>query len=121
MHRLSGWILALLLTVPAFADGLPVPNGNASQAYLGNGTIGTVPAAAALNPLAFPVADVVVTTGTASTGVALDPAGVYAYVANAGSNNVSVINLSTNAVVHTITTGNVPAGIAVNPAGYLHG
>lgn len=41
----------------------------------------------------------------------------YAYIVNAGSNNVSVINLSTNLVEKTIPVGTRPLGVAVSPDG----
>ncbi|MCX2494449.1 MBG domain-containing protein [Pedobacter sp. PF22-3] len=41
----------------------------------------------------------------------------YAYIPNAGSNNVSVINLSTNRVEKTIAVGNTPNTACVNPSG----
>jgi len=41
----------------------------------------------------------------------------FAYISNAGSNTVSVINIATNAVVATVPVGAFPAGVAVNPAG----
>ena len=44
-------------------------------------------------------------------------AGTYAYVANYGSNTVSVINTSTNTVSATVTVGTGPIGVAINPAG----
>ena len=40
-----------------------------------------------------------------------------AYVTNSGSNNVSVIDTSTNTVTATIAVGNVPEGVAVSPDG----
>ena len=68
-------------------------------------------------------ADSVVTTisvGTNPQGVAIDPAGTFAYVTNAGENTVSKISLATNSVVATIAISapnNVPSGVAINPAG----
>ena len=41
----------------------------------------------------------------------------FAYIANQGSNNVSVIDTATNAVVATVAVGSLPTGVAVNPAG----
>lgn len=41
----------------------------------------------------------------------------YAYVANEGSNSVSVIDVSTNVVTSTIPVGNVPVPIAITPDG----
>ncbi|MGP8259549.1 MAG: MBG domain-containing protein [Acidobacteriaceae bacterium] len=50
-------------------------------------------------------------------GVAVNPAGTYAYVANVGNNNVSVIDLASNTVTGTVSVGNSPFGVAVNPSG----
>jgi len=44
------------------------------------------------------------------------PAG-FAYIANFGSNTVSVINTTTDAVVATVPVGNSPMGVAVSPDG----
>jgi YVTN family beta-propeller protein len=41
----------------------------------------------------------------------------FAYISNAGSNNVSVIETATNTVVATVPVGAFPVGVAVNPAG----
>jgi len=41
----------------------------------------------------------------------------FAYVPNAGSNDVSVLDLATNTVVTTIPVGTGPQGVAVSPAG----
>jgi YVTN family beta-propeller protein len=40
-----------------------------------------------------------------------------AYVTNAGSNSVSVVNVATNSVTATITVGNGPYGVSVSPDG----
>ena len=58
-----------------------------------------------------------VPVGTAPTGVAANPNGKWVYVANNGSNNVSVIDTATNKVVSTITVGTSPTAVAVNPSG----
>src|ERR1019366_2879897 len=51
-------------------------------------------------------------------GGAVNSAGTFAYVANAGSSTtVSVIDTATNAVVATVPVGTTPHGVAVNPAG----
>ena len=51
-------------------------------------------------------------------GVAINPAGTRVYVANALSNNLSVIDTSTNTVVGApIAVGSTPYGVAFNPAG----
>lgn len=51
--------------------------------------------------------------------LAFNPSGTLAYVTNSGSNNVSVISVSTNTVVNSINVGNGPNGIAINPSGTL--
>ena len=56
-----------------------------------------------------------VAVGTQPNGVAVDPTTHTAYVANRGSNTVSVINGAAQ-VTPTIPVGKGPAGIAVNPA-----
>jgi YVTN family beta-propeller protein len=47
--------------------------------------------------------------------MAVNPSANRIYVANQGSNSVSVIDGATNLVVATVTVGSQPAGIAVNP------
>src|SRR5690606_10111281 len=44
-------------------------------------------------------------------------AGPYAYITNANSNSVSVIDTSTNTVIATIPVGTFPYGVAVSPNG----
>jgi YVTN family beta-propeller protein len=44
-------------------------------------------------------------------------AGPFAYIANWGSNSVSVIDTATNTVSATVNVGNYPVGVAVNPDG----
>ena len=61
------------------------------------------------------------TAGTPGTwtqvGNSAATTGAYTYVANYGSNNVSVINTLTNLVVATITVGSGPIGVAITPDG----
>ncbi|MEU2158839.1 hypothetical protein ABZ532_28160 [Streptomyces sp. NPDC019396] len=45
------------------------------------------------------------------------PPGTYAYVANNDSDDVSVIDTSTNTVVATVPVGDGPQGVAVSPSG----
>ncbi len=47
----------------------------------------------------------------------ITPNGRYAYVSNSGSNDVSVIDTSTNAVTTTIAVGATPNNIAITPDG----
>jgi len=44
-------------------------------------------------------------------------AGIYAYIPNAGSNNVSVIRTSDNTVTATVPVGTTPIGVSVSPDG----
>jgi uncharacterized protein (TIGR03437 family) len=53
----------------------------------------------------------------ASSPVACAQSTVYAYVANFGSDNVSVIDTSSNTVIATIMVGTQPQGIAITPDG----
>lgn len=57
------------------------------------------------------------TVGTDPTGIAINAAGTKVYVANYNTNNVSVINTSTNTVSATITVGTGPRKVAVSPDG----
>ncbi len=59
--------------------------------------------------------------GIAPCALAYDSANGYIYVANGGSNTVSVINGATNTVIDNITVGNRPYAIAYDPAnGYVY-
>jgi YVTN family beta-propeller protein len=49
--------------------------------------------------------------------VAVHPAGSTVYVANTGSDTVSVIDATTNTVTATVGVGHRPFGVAVHPAG----
>jgi uncharacterized protein (TIGR03437 family) len=53
----------------------------------------------------------------ASGSIACAESPVYAYVANFGSDNVSVIDTSSNTVVATVMVGSQPQGIAITPDG----
>lgn len=55
--------------------------------------------------------------GVAPLGIAASPDGTRLYVANSGSNTVSVISTSSNTVIQTIGVGNLPTYVAVNSAG----
>ena len=49
--------------------------------------------------------------------IAMKPDGSRAYVANQGSNNVSVIDLATDTVIATVPVGTLPRKIALTPDG----
>src|SRR5487761_606768 len=60
---------------------------------------------------------VTVVVGTTPQGVAADPVTNLIFVANQGSNSVSVINGATGAAVGSpISVGSAPTAVAVNPA-----
>ncbi|WP_438318790.1 IPT/TIG domain-containing protein (plasmid) [Streptomyces sp. HUAS TT3] len=66
----------------------------------------------------FPFASgTTIAVGTAPQGIALTPDGTRAYVANRGSNTVSVIDTATDTVTHTIPTGTGPTFVAAGPDG----
>ena len=50
-------------------------------------------------------------------GIAVNAAGTRVYVVNSGSNNISVIDTTSNTVINTINVGEEPGYLAVNPAG----
>ena len=50
-------------------------------------------------------------------GIAVDPAGTFAYVTNFFDGTVSKIDLGTNTVAATISVGSNPIGIVVSPDG----
>ena len=50
--------------------------------------------------------------GASPTGVAYDSAKGEIFVANSGSNTVSIISDQTNAVIKTVTVGTSPTGVA---------
>ncbi len=58
-----------------------------------------------------------VALGTGSYGVAFNPAGTRAYVANDGSNDVTVINTATDTVIANVPVGTAPRGVALDPTG----
>jgi YVTN family beta-propeller protein len=65
-------------------------------------------------------ADAITTTiqvGLDPEGVAINPAGTFAYVANKGSNSVSKIDLDTNTEALAITVGSNPTDVAINRTG----
>jgi YVTN family beta-propeller protein/VCBS repeat-containing protein len=100
------------------ANGGPITDSFTATASNGlksgpAGTI-TVPISSAV-----PTVTAAVGVGTEPIGVAVSPNGTTAYVANDGSNTVSVINTATNTVAATIAVGADPYDVAVNPNGNL--
>jgi YVTN family beta-propeller protein len=68
---------------------------------------------AATNTVLIPT----ISVGSFPAGVAVTPNGGQVYVANTGSDTVSVIDTTTNTVVTTIPVGPGPVGVAVDPGG----
>jgi YVTN family beta-propeller protein len=58
-----------------------------------------------------------VPVGSHPDGVAVDPRGELAYVANSGSNSVSVIDIKKQSVVRAILVGRAPQKVAIDPDG----
>jgi YVTN family beta-propeller protein len=58
-----------------------------------------------------------INVGLEPQGLVVSPDGSAVYVANSGSNTVSVISASTNSVIGTIAVGNDPVFVAVSPDG----
>lgn len=83
--------------------------GNSYRAALA-----TALAACFIAPAGAQTAGTPIATGTAPLSVAINPITNKLYVANSGSDNVTVINATTGAVVTTIPVGDYPAWIAAN-------
>jgi YVTN family beta-propeller protein len=82
-------------------------NPSIGLAASGNGNIASF---SATNSGSLPVtATVTVTPSTVGGG--------FAYITNASSNNVSVINTATNSVMATVAVGSYPYGVSVSPDG----
>jgi YVTN family beta-propeller protein len=88
-------------------------DGGENWSAVNTGLINLIVRALAINP-ATPTT---LYAGTNGGGVFRMAAPAVAYVANGGSNTISVIDTSTGSVATTIPGGNYPCGVAVNPAG----
>ena len=117
-QRVSGFftgLLVLLLGAWSVAGAAPL-------AYVSNNADGTVSVIDVAPPSGCPIAGqsppcVVATlkVGTSPSGVAVNPAGTFAYVANWGDDSVSVIRTSDNNVTTIQAVGFGPWGVAVSP------
>jgi len=58
-----------------------------------------------------------IAVGVSPRDVAATPDGKYVYVANDGSDNVSVIDTASNTVAATVAAGTNPGGVAISPDG----
>ena len=81
------------------------------------GVISGTPTTTETSSFTVQVQDDLGTIATKPLSIVVTGGKPYAYVTNFSSNNVSVIDLSTNTVTTTITVGTNPRSVAVNPAG----
>lgn len=125
LRRLAIPALLLPLAWPAFALAQTSvgPRQSSAIALSGNNTtlVNVNPEANSVSVFdvsgATPVKKAEITVGTDPESVAVLPNNSKAYVANAGSGSVSVINLATLAVSNSINVGVEPMGVALSPNG----
>ncbi len=77
---------------------------------------GTPSAGTTAAPSGPPTIAASIRVGNGAFGVAVDSAGHTVYVANTGSNSVSVIDTASRTVTATIAVGRHPVGVAVDPS-----
>jgi len=115
-------IIAFSIAILLSAFGLPVTaNGSQNSAQSNPG--GYVKYTLDLINNTLINGNFVVYTGNAKDpwGIAYDPSNGYIYVADVGSNTVSVINSATNTVIATIPVGKGPARVTYDPSnGYIY-
>ena len=121
-RRLSGILVALLILALTTASGA----GAAPFAFISSGarTVSVIDASptascavAGQSPPCV-VKTLTLPAGASPNGVAVNPAGTFAYVANTGNNTVSVIPISDNISDNSVTSIQVgfgPWGVAVSP------
>ena len=68
-------------------------------------------------PLVGSSAQAAIPVGSDPAGIAITPDGARAYVANASSASVSVIDTASGVVIETIRVGEGPTGVAITPNG----
>lgn len=126
------WVVASVIAVVAVSVGASVfllhthTSATGSMRTSGSATAATPPsatggeatpsAAATAPPNGPPTIAASIRVGNGAFGVAVDPAGHTAYVANTGSNSVSAVDTASRTVTGTIAVGRHPVGIAVDPS-----
>jgi len=105
-------------TVIATIDGVFRPHGLAitpdgTRAYVTN--YGYNRTVTVIDTATNTIVDTVSGVGYDPGGIAITPDGTKAYVANRVSNNVSVIDITTNTVMATIATARYPVSVAITP------
>ena len=88
-------------------------NNNPAIGLAASGT-GNIGAFTATNTTNAPITGIVTATAVTGSG---GNGGIFAYIPNFNSNNVSVINTATNTLVTTVTVGSNPYGVSVSPDG----
>ncbi|HMM81432.1 MAG TPA: beta-propeller fold lactonase family protein [Pyrinomonadaceae bacterium] len=101
------------------AVGAPVAAGghenHGDHGAMGGASKGKLLVFQAADLAAGPTAEIEV--GAHPAHVVIDKAGQFAYVANSGDDNVSVIDVNEKRVVQTIATGDFPHGLRISPDG----
>ena len=116
----SGIIVATgVSATPAYASSPPTPT---PTAYVVNSGPGTVTPITIANDPANDTVGTAINVGSAPEAIAITSDGATAYVANTGSDNVSVIDTTAgttnyNTVTATISVGSAPYAIAITPNG----
>ena len=122
INTATNQVIATVTTSPGDSYGIAVgPNVNGQhQLYVTNSANNTVRMINANTATNTYTAAGSVTVGTNPRGIAVSPDGKRAYVANWGSNNVTVLDTSTatpSLVGYPIAVGANPVGIVVSPDG----
>ncbi|MEU9480401.1 YncE family protein [Streptomyces sp. NPDC048191] len=109
---LAGMVVPITVATPAAAQTGPFAYVTNASLITGASTLSVIDTATDGITADPPV-------GEQPIAVAITPNGRRAYVANAGSNTVTVIDTTANppAVIATVPVGNSPAGVAVTPDG----
>ena len=120
------WIVAAVVAVVAALGGAGVYLLRPHTSAGGSATTTTPPAAATppatqrgaatTVPIGPPTIATSIRVGNGAFGVAVDPSAHTAYVANTGSNSVSVVDTASGTVTATIAVGRHPVGVAVDPS-----
>lgn len=88
-------------------------NPKSSDVYVTNAYDGTVSVIRGKSVIAtIPVGK------SPTNGMAVTPDGGFLFVASTDSNNVSIINTTTNKVMYSVSTGSGPTGISISPDGW---
>ncbi|MHB8352627.1 MAG: hypothetical protein ACYDFT_08095 [Thermoplasmata archaeon] len=121
MRRSSGtggfivlWMVVASLAVPSLSFGILPASGGDTQSISATGHVGSGLAAGSASSPNVGLGNVIATipVGSSPQGDAFDSANGYIFVANQGTNNLSVINGATNRVVGNVPLPNGSGGVA---------